>query len=161
MAALALLLQHVGWAGLLTCGPQAVLHWCLAAHSCTMSQDNVLNPAFDHEARDFVGEQYKNAGINVALQTTPTKIEKGGDGKMTVTCEPKDGEPYTISGLDIVMMATGRAPATKNIGLEEVRPCPDLSAHLDSSARQAAAKAGILSSAARRCRPALQSRQRT
>ena len=84
-------------------------------------QPQVLNPAFDNDARDFVAGQYTNAGIKLQLNTTPTKIEKGGDGKLTVTCEPKDGDSYKIDGLDLVMMATGRAPATKNIGLEEVR----------------------------------------
>ena len=69
-----------------------------------------------------MGNQYKQAGINMALQTSPTKIEKGSDGKLTVTAEPKDGEPYTVGGFDIVMMATGRAPSTKGIGLEDVRP---------------------------------------
>ena len=69
-----------------------------------------------------MGQQYKQAGINMALNTSPTKIEKGSDGKLTVTAEPKDGEPYTVGGFDIVMMATGRAPSTKNIGLEDVRP---------------------------------------
>ena len=91
------------------------------AHGCVCTQNQVLNPAFDAEARDFVAGQYRNAGVKLALETTPTKIEKGGDGKLTVTCEPKDGEAYTIGDLDLVMMATGRAPATKNIGLEEVR----------------------------------------
>ena len=80
----------------------------------------MLNPAFDLEARDFVGEQYQHAGIKLALNTTPTKIEKGSDGKLTVTCESKEGEPYKLDGLDLVMMATGRAPATKELGLEEV-----------------------------------------
>ena len=106
----------------------------------------MLNPAFDMEARNFVGQQYKQAGINMALNTTPTKIEKGSDGKLTVTAEPKDGEPYTVSGFDIVMMATGRAPTTKGLGLEDVRPVPCSLASASAAAAAAAAAAALLAS---------------
>ena len=83
-------------------------------------QPTVLNPVFDEECRKHVGEQYKAAGVKLQLNTSPTKIEKQADGKLTVTAEPKEGDSYQIDNVDVVLLATGRKPNTKNIGLEEV-----------------------------------------
>lgn len=79
---------------------------------------------FDEECRLHAGEQYKAAGVKLQLNVTPTKIEKQSDGKMTVTVEPKDGDKYTIADADVVLLATGRSPNTKDLGLEEVRAVP-------------------------------------
>ena len=65
-------------------------------------------------------EQYKVAGLNIHATYSPTKIVKGGDGKLTLHAESKQGEKLALEGLDHVLMATGRAPNTRNLGLEEV-----------------------------------------
>ena len=80
----------------------------------------MLNPAFDEECRHHAGEQYKAAGVKLQLNVTPTKFEKQDNGKITVTVEPKEGKPYLLHDIDVVLLATGRSPNTKNIGLEEV-----------------------------------------
>ncbi|KAK9809327.1 hypothetical protein WJX73_004966 [Symbiochloris irregularis] len=79
----------------------------------------VLNPMFDEECRIHAGEQYKAAGVKLQLDVTPTKIEKQSNGKLTVTVEPKEGADYTIADADVVLLATGRQPNTKHLGLEE------------------------------------------
>jgi glutathione reductase (NADPH) len=44
---------------------------------------------FDEEVRDFVTEQYGVHGLNLHPTASPTKIEKGADGKLTLTAESK------------------------------------------------------------------------
>ena len=59
---------------------------------------------FDKEARQFVLEQYKRAGIHFHGCSSPSKINKGGDGKLTITVEPykREGDPFEIDGVDEV-----------------------------------------------------------
>lgn len=80
----------------------------------------MLNPAFDEECRLHAGEQYKHEGVKLQLNVSPTKFEKQDNGKLTVRCEPKEGEPYHIHDVDQVLLATGRKPRTQGLGLEEV-----------------------------------------
>ena len=47
-------------------------------------------------------------------------MTKGEDGKLTCTIKDNDGKLTEITGCDQVMMATGRAPKTHGLGLEEV-----------------------------------------
>ena len=67
-----------------------------------------------------MAEQYKVAGLNIHASFSPSKIVKGPDGKLTLHAESKQGEKLALEGLDHVLMATGRAPNTRNLGLEEV-----------------------------------------
>ena len=76
---------------------------------------------FDEECRKYLTEQYEGKGVNLHPESTPTKIEKHEDGKMTIHLKKKSGETYTIDGLDQVLMATGRKPNTAKLGLKEVR----------------------------------------
>ena len=59
---------------------------------------------FDKEARQFVLEQYKRAGIHFHGCSSPSKISKGPDGKLAVTVEPykREGDPFEIDGVDEV-----------------------------------------------------------
>ncbi|CAL8462218.1 g1749 [Coccomyxa elongata] len=77
---------------------------------------------FDREACAFVMEQYKLRGLHYYGQSSPTKVFKGPNGKLTVRIEPykRDGDPFEIEDVDQVLMATGRKPKTQNIGLEDV-----------------------------------------
>ena len=67
-----------------------------------------------------MAEQYKVAGLNIHATYSPSKIVKGPDGKLTLHAESKQGEKLALEGLDHVLMATGRASNTRNLGLEEV-----------------------------------------
>ncbi len=59
---------------------------------------------FDKEACTFVLEQYRLRGIHYHGSTSPTKVSKGSDGKLTVRMEPykREGEPFDIEGVDQV-----------------------------------------------------------
>ena len=92
---------------------------CHHGHSVSCLQPLPLR-GFDEEVRKFVAEQYKVAGLNIHATYSPSKIVKGPDGKLTLHAESKQGEKLALEGLDHVLMATGRAPNTRNLGLEEV-----------------------------------------
>lgn len=60
---------------------------------------------FDREACAFVMEQYKLRGLHFYGQSSPTKVSKGPNGKLTVRIEPykRDGEPFDIEDVDQVI----------------------------------------------------------
>ncbi len=70
----------------------------------TMSlQDLPLN-GFDIEARKFVLEQYKLRGIKYHGLSSPSKITKESNGKLTVTVDPykREGDSFSIENVDQV-----------------------------------------------------------
>lgn len=76
-------------------------------------QPKVLR-GFDEEIRDFVAQQMSTQGVVFHFGESPTAIEKNSDRSLTLV---------TTNGserADTVMFATGRAPNTKNLGLESV-----------------------------------------
>ena len=76
-----------------------------------MRADNVLR-GFDDDMRAGVREALKHAGVDLRFGVLPTKIEKTGDGlRVSLT----GGDAVTV---DQVMLATGRKPHTKGLGLE-------------------------------------------
>lgn len=81
---------------------------------------------FDEECREFITEQYQQRGLNLHAESTPERIVKQPDGKLTLHLSHKSGGSSTLEGLDAVLMATGRAPNSRNLGLQEVlleMPC--------------------------------------
>lgn len=80
-------------------------------------QDMILK-GFDDEARRFIKKIYEDQGVTIHLFTSPKKVDKGNDGKLTVTAETKDGKEVVLSDVDDVLFATGRKPNTKDLGLE-------------------------------------------
>jgi glutathione reductase (NADPH) len=75
-------------------------------------RDKVLR-GFDEDLRDHLTAEMKRKGINFLFETNITSIEKGSDG---LTAKLDDGVSLNI---DAVMIATGRHPNTKGIGVEE------------------------------------------
>lgn len=75
---------------------------------------------FDEECRKFVTEQYEGKGVNLHPESSPEKITKGEDGKLSIHLKKKSGETYTIDNLDQVLLATGRKSNTGKLGLENV-----------------------------------------
>ena len=67
---------------------------------------------FDHDIQNHLADEMRNKGIDVRTQTNVTKIEKADKG-LTLTLT--DGSTLDV---DAVMYATGRAPNTKGLGLE-------------------------------------------
>ena len=67
-----------------------------------------------------MAEQYELHGLHLHPEATPTEIQKGTDGKLTLIAESKRDGKVVLEGLDHVLLATGRKPNTKNLGCEEV-----------------------------------------
>lgn len=77
---------------------------------------------FDSEICEFVLEQYQKNGLRFHFGTSPTKIEKTESGvKVSADKKTRDGskEEVTYDACHI-LLATGRKPNTKNLGLEDV-----------------------------------------
>ncbi|GAB4821380.1 hypothetical protein N2152v2_008426 [Parachlorella kessleri] len=74
--------------------------------------------SFDEECRAIVSENLEKRGIHVLSECNPTKVEKQHDGTYTLHYTDKAGQPNTVT-TGRVMMATGRKPNTRGLGLEE------------------------------------------
>lgn len=75
--------------------------------------DGILR-GFDGEVRQHLTEEITAKGIRIHAKAQLTRIEKSGDG---LTVHLGDG---TTLAADQVLVATGRAPNTSGLGLEEV-----------------------------------------
>jgi glutathione reductase (NADPH) len=70
---------------------------------------------FDGDIRDHLAAEIIKKGIDLRVETNVTAIEKQGDGSLKLTLT--GGGDMEV---DAIMFATGRAPNTKGLGLEEV-----------------------------------------
>ena len=70
---------------------------------------------FDIDIRKTVRDELKKKDIHLAFQTQVKSIDKNADGTFTVNFE--SGKSMET---DLVLYATGRAPAVSDIGLENV-----------------------------------------
>lgn len=68
---------------------------------------------FDEDVRDTLSTEMAKKGVNIVAKTLPERIEKTADG---VRVHLNNGE---VIEADQIMYATGRAPNTKGLGLEE------------------------------------------
>ncbi|CAM3183185.1 glutathione-disulfide reductase [Paracoccus nototheniae] len=73
--------------------------------------DAVLR-GFDREARDLATLQLSAVGVDLRLGLTPAALERSGEG-IAVTFDDGSREDF-----DAVLMATGRDPYTRGLGLE-------------------------------------------
>ncbi len=76
-----------------------------------MRAGNVLR-AFDEDMRVGLRDELERAGVKLRFECLPTRIERRGE---TLHVELTNGE---IIEVDKVLIATGRAPNTKGLGLE-------------------------------------------
>lgn len=74
--------------------------------------------SFDPMIQETVVKEYERVGVNLHKKSNPTKIEKGANGKLSVTYKDESGET-TIDDVDHLIWAIGRTPETRGIGLEE------------------------------------------
>lgn len=68
---------------------------------------------FDDDLRVALGEAYAQRGIDVALSRTLTRLDKTADG---IAATLSDG---SVVHVDQVLVATGRRPNTKGLGLDK------------------------------------------
>ena len=71
---------------------------------------------FDHDIRHFVAAEMRKKGVDIRVGTTVAALEEGSESTMTRVIL---GDGSTIDA-DTVLYATGRAPNTVGLGLEEI-----------------------------------------
>ncbi|XP_002962386.2 glutathione reductase, chloroplastic/mitochondrial [Selaginella moellendorffii] len=69
---------------------------------------------FDDEIRDFVADQMAAKGVKFHFEESPEAVEKCPDGSLLLRTNK------STEKTKCVMFATGRAPNTKNLGLEDI-----------------------------------------
>ena len=70
---------------------------------------------FDGDVREFVAEELRKKGIGLHFETSVTEIERAAGGELVARLA--DGGQIET---DLILYATGRAPAVHDIGLEHV-----------------------------------------
>ncbi len=75
---------------------------------------------FDPEAAKHTEGEFKRQGIQLKPDFSPVKVVKEKDGKLTMTAKNNKDEETTLEGIDCILMATGRKPATQGLGLDKV-----------------------------------------
>jgi len=85
----------------------------LGSEVTLLHRGDKLLRGFDEDVRDALGAAYVQRGINLALGRTVTRLDKGADG---IAATLSDGSVLTV---DQVLVATGRRPNTKGLGLEK------------------------------------------
>lgn len=89
--------------------------WSTLGSKVTLTARGKLLSGVEPFAGEMVGEGLRKLGVDVRLGISPVSASRNQDGQVTV--EFNDSESITASE---VLVATGRTPRTKNIGLETV-----------------------------------------
>lgn len=82
--------------------------------------EDVALQGFDMECRKHTEAEYQRQGIHMYPTFCPQKVEKDPDGHFTVIAKNSQGKEMALTGMDCVLMATGRKPNSRGLGLEEV-----------------------------------------
>ena len=85
----------------------------LGAEVTQLYRGSLFLRGFDDDIRAFLAGEMKKKGIDLRFEATVGNLAKNGDG-VRVTL----GDGSTLEA-DVVMYATGRAPNTKGLGLED------------------------------------------
>lgn len=86
----------------------------LGSEVTLLHRGDKLLRGFDEDVRDALGAAYAQRGINLALGRTASRFDRTPDG---IAATLSDGSVVTV---DQVLVATGRRPNTKGLGLEKV-----------------------------------------
>lgn len=70
---------------------------------------------FDVQMADLIVEAYREKGIDMRMNTTIKRLDRLPDGSIRITLHDNG-----VLDVDQVLIATGRRPATRNLGLENV-----------------------------------------
>jgi hypothetical protein len=68
--------------------------------------------------RRFLAEQFQQSGLELHPECNPVEVLKQPNGKLTCVIKCADGSTQQITDNDAVMMATGRVPKTRGLGLQ-------------------------------------------
>jgi pyruvate/2-oxoglutarate dehydrogenase complex dihydrolipoamide dehydrogenase (E3) component len=89
--------------------------WSTLGSKVTLTSRGKLLSGVEPFAGAMVGEGLKKLGVNVRLGISPVSVSRNDERKVTV----EFNDSSSISASEI-LVATGRTPRTKNIGLETV-----------------------------------------
>ncbi len=89
-------------------------------HTSCKYVNDVCFTGFDPEAAKHTEGEFKRQGIQLKPDFSPVKVVKEKDGKLTMTAKNNKDEEITLDGIDYILMATGRKPATQGLGLDKV-----------------------------------------
>lgn len=92
-----------------------------------LARSGLLAP-FEPFAGELVADSLRDLGVDVRLGGSPASVERRSDGSVVVTLEGGD----TIEA-DEILAATGRAPHTRDVGLETVGLEPGSSLDVDDT----------------------------
>lgn len=79
-----------------------------------------ITPAVDKEITTHFMRILKKQGMKFMLSTKVTSSKVNEDG-VELTVEPSSGGTSSVLNAEVVLVATGRRPYTKNIGLEQLK----------------------------------------
>jgi glutathione reductase (NADPH) len=86
----------------------------LGVATCLIYRGETVLRGFDDDVRTHVHDELKRKGVKVVTHASPKKITRQDDGRLRVALD--NGESVTAN---VVMLATGRDPNTKGLGLEK------------------------------------------
>jgi len=85
---------------------------------------------FDPMVQDAVTKEYRRLGVHLHARSSQSKVEKDpATGKLTLHYKDASGDGV-LPGIDHLIWAVGRTPATKDIGLEEAGIKLDENGHI-------------------------------
>ncbi|QHC69871.1 NAD(P)/FAD-dependent oxidoreductase [Rathayibacter sp. VKM Ac-2801] len=96
--------------------------------SVTLVARSGLLAPFEPFAGELVGSALQDLGVDLRLGDSPVSVERRADGTVAVTLEGGD-----VIEADQVLAATGRAPHTRDVGLEAVGLEPGSSLTVDDT----------------------------
>ncbi|PPG31910.1 NAD(P)/FAD-dependent oxidoreductase [Rathayibacter sp. AY2B9] len=96
--------------------------------SVTLVARSGLLAPFEPFAGELVGSALQELGVDLRLGDSPVSVERRSDGTVVVTLEGGD-----VIEADQVLAATGRAPHTRDVGLETVGLEPGSSLTVDDT----------------------------
>ncbi|RJK98305.1 NAD(P)/FAD-dependent oxidoreductase [Vallicoccus soli] len=104
----------------------------LGARVTLLNRGDRLLPGLEPFAGELVAQRLRDGGVDVRLGASPAAVRRDGDGPTTVVLE--DGAEVTG---DALLVATGRRPATADVGLDAVGLEPGSYLDVDDTLRVA------------------------
>lgn len=117
--------------GVVGCEMAQAMHGLGARQTTLLVRGERLLERMEPFAGELLAESFRDAGIDVRLRTGVERVERPEPGGK-VTVHLSDGPPIEA---DEVLVATGRKPATKGLGLETVGLPDDRPVEVDDSLR--------------------------
>ena len=84
----------------------------------------VLRHGFDPYIVETLMDELKTHGPALHANSTPARLERAADGTKTLVVQDAAGKEVAHKGFDCVLMATGRKPSTRGLGLEMAGTAP-------------------------------------